>query len=179
MHQARQGDAARLESGAAAGAAFDRAAMLELNLERQIAAIRASDAKITLLVPTSTAMVGILAAQLRFSHLTPLDTLWVVACTLPLLAAYGLMAMAVIPRFRASGPPSLLFFGGIAGRRPEEARDNLLTMTPGDYLADLARECHTSATIAGLKYRLVRHAYMAFFVAMPFWALAIYLLNRP
>lgn len=178
MLQATQRDTSAAVPIETRTAGFDRAEMLERNLARQIEAIRASDAKVTLLVPTSTAMVGILAAQLRLSNLGLATVLYVIASTLPLVAAYALTAMAVIPRLHGGGSRSLLFFGGLAGRRSEEAGDGLLAMTPEAYLADLARECHASAAIARTKYRLVRHAYLAFFIAMPFWALAIYLLNR-
>jgi hypothetical protein len=44
---------------------FNRAAMLEQNLQRQAEAIRASNAKITLLGPITTAMPGVLAASAR------------------------------------------------------------------------------------------------------------------
>ena len=44
---------------------FDRARALEENLARQIEAIRASDVKITLLVPTCTAMIGVVISSRR------------------------------------------------------------------------------------------------------------------
>ena len=101
----------------------DHREMLEANLARQIESIRASDAKITLLVPTTTAMLGILAALLRDHQLGPMSMLYVLLSTLPLLLAYGLMAMAVIPRLRGHPQPSLLFFGDLAARDLAGARD--------------------------------------------------------
>lgn len=158
---------------------FDRARMLERNLDRQLEAIRASDAKITLLVPTSTAMMGVLAALLRVSQLGTLPTAYVAISTLPLIVTYALMALAIIPRFRNRASRSLLFFGGIAGRTIAESRNELLALGHEAYLADLADQCHSTAAIARTKYRHVRNAYLAFFIALPFWAFAIYLLNRP
>jgi hypothetical protein len=157
----------------------DRRGLLEANLARQIEAIRASDAKIFLLVPTTTAMLGILAALLRIAHFTQGSALYVIFSTLPLITAYALMAIAIIPRFRGDPASSLLFFGGLADRPPAEARDALLTLDAPTYLADLAQQCHITATIARTKYRHVRNAYVAFLVALPFWATAIYLLTRP
>ena len=65
----------------------DRREILEANLARQIEAIRASDAKITLLVPTTTAMLGILAALFRIAHLAPGASVFVAVSTLPLISA--------------------------------------------------------------------------------------------
>lgn len=158
---------------------FDRARMLERNLDRQLDAIRASDAKITLLVPTTTAMIGIMAALLRLSNGDGLPLAHAALSTLPLVAAYALMAFAIVPRFRTGQSPSLLFFGGLAARGPGAARDALLAMDADGYLADLAEQCHATATIARTKYRHVRNAYVAFFVALPFWTYAIYALTRP
>ena len=157
----------------------DRREFLEANLARQIEAIRASDAKITLLVPTTTAMLGILAALFRIAHLAPNASLLVAASTLPLIAAYALMAVAIIPRFRGNRSTSLLFFGGLSQRTPAEAQEALLAMDASAYLRDLAEQCQVTAGIAETKYRHVRNAYIAFLIALPFWALAIFCLTRP
>ena len=157
----------------------DRREILEANLARQIEAIRASDAKITLLVPTTTAMLGILAALFRIAHLAPHATLFVAISTLPLMLAYALMAVAIIPRFRGGQSSSVLFFGGLAQRSTTEARQALLALDGPAYLADLAEQCHATAGIAETKYRHVRNAYIAFLVALPFWALTIFFLTRP
>ena len=157
----------------------DRRELLEANLARQIEAIRASDAKITLLVPTTTAMLGILAALFRIAHLAHYASVFVAVSTIPLIVAYALMAIAVIPRFRGDRSSSILFFGGLAGRPRSEARAALLAIDAPAYLADLADQCHVTAGIAATKYRHVRNAYIAFLVALPFWALAIFFLTRP
>ena len=157
----------------------DRREMLEANLARQVEAIRASDAKITLLVPTTTAMLGILAALFRLAPLTPHASVFVAISTLPLILAYALMAIAIIPRFRGGRSPSLLFFGGLSHRTPAEAREALLAVDGPAYLADLAGQCQVTAEIAHTKYRHVRNAYIAFLVALPFWTLAIFFLTRP
>jgi hypothetical protein len=157
----------------------DRREILEANLARQNEAIRASDAKITLLVPTTTAMLGILAALFRLAPLTPNASILVALSTLPLILAYALMAIAIIPRFRGGSAPSLLFFGGLSHRTPAEARDALLAIDAPGYLADLAEQCQVTAEIAHTKYRHVRNAYIAFLIALPFWTLAIFFLTRP
>ncbi|HPG21836.1 MAG TPA: DUF5706 domain-containing protein [Amaricoccus sp.] len=141
---------------------FDRARALEENLGRQIEAIRASDVKITLLVPTCTAMIGVVAALLRGADLGALPTAYVLLSTLPIVTAYAFMAMSVIPRLRGRRSDSLVFFGGIAALDAAEFRARALALTPEAYLADLAEQCHAAAGIARTKYRHGRHAYLAF-----------------
>lgn len=151
--------------------------MLENNLQRQTEAIRAADLKIALLVPTTTAMLGVLAAMLRDKALDPQQLAVVCLCAAPLLVAFALMAAGVIPRLRFTPSRSLLFFGDLAAHKAAEAQTALLTVTPQAYLTDLAAQCHTTASIAGVKHRSVRRAYLAFLAALPFWLVAIWVLN--
>ena len=152
--------------------------LLEANLARQIEAIRAADVKIALLVPTTTAMLGVLAALLRNArHIEAAQMAVVCLSAAPLLVAFAMMATGVIPRLRDSGSSSLLFFGGIATRQPEAARDAMLSLSPQAYLADLAGQCTVTAGIARTKHQHVRRAYLAFFLALPFWLVAVYVLN--
>ncbi len=156
---------------------FDtRRALLEANLARQIEATRASDAKLVLLVPTTTAMAGVLAALLRGNAVEGLPALYVGLSTLPILCAYFFMGLTLIPRLRRNSR-SLLFFGGVAGRDVAGYRADLAALSPQAYLDELAEQCHITASIALRKYRHVRNAYLAFFASLPLWALAIFLLN--
>jgi hypothetical protein len=156
---------------------FDPTRALEQNLERQLDAIRASDAKITLLVPTTTAMAGVLAALFRGSGVEGLPALYVAISTLPVLTTYFFMAMALIPRVRKDSGRSILFFGDVSARTLADFRSDVAGLSSAAYLDDLAEQCHVTAGIARSKYRHVRNAYLAFFTALPFWALAIYVLN--
>jgi hypothetical protein len=151
--------------------------ILETNLHRQSEAIRSADIKIALLVPTTTVMLGVMAALLRDQEVAPLQLLVASFCLVPLLLAFVLMASGVMPRLRGSPSPSLLFFGDLSAKGAGAARDALLTLTPQAYLADLAAQCHTTASIAQTKYRLVRRAYLAFLVALPFWLVGIWVLG--
>lgn len=155
----------------------DRRMMLETNLARQIEAIRASDAKIVLLVPTMTAMVGVLAALIRGQAATGTPVLYVALSTAPILVAYLFMALTLVPRMRHDDRPSLLYFRAISKLDPQAYRARLADLTPEAYLTDLADQCHATAGIARTKYRHVRNAYLAFFVALPFWAFAVYLIG--
>ena len=155
----------------------DRRMMLETNLARQIEAIRASDAKIVLLVPTMTAMVGVLAALIRGQAAAHAPVLYLGLCSVPILVAYFFMALTLVPRMRHDDRPSLLYFRAISRLDAQVYRARLADLTPEAYLDDLAEQCHSTAGIARTKYRHVRNAYLAFFVALPFWAFAVYLIG--
>jgi hypothetical protein len=151
--------------------------ILEKNLNRQIEAIRASDVKITFLVPTMTGMLGFLAASVSRAPPGVLAALHALLGTAPLLLAYVFLALTVIPRMK-SDSRSKVFFGGISRQSPETYSEAMRCLSLADYVAELARECHATAGIARSKYRHVRNAYLAFFVSLPFWAGSIFLLNR-
>jgi hypothetical protein len=151
--------------------------ILEINVARQIEAIRAADIKIALLVPTTTAMLGVLAAMLRDQPNDPLHLVSAGLCSLPLFAAFGLMATGVFPRLRRTGKKSLLYFGDISARGAAEAEAELISLTPDAYLGDLAAQCHVNACIARTKHQCVRRAYLAFLMALPFWLVTIWILN--
>jgi succinate dehydrogenase/fumarate reductase flavoprotein subunit len=151
--------------------------MLEANLARQIEAIRAADIKIALLVPTTTAMMGVLAALLRDWVPGRGETVWVVLTVLPLFFAFAMMAAGVIPRLRGNPSRSLLFFGDLSAHGAAEAQSALLSVSPQAYLADLAAQCHATASIARTKHQTVRRAYLAFLLALPFWLGTIWVLN--
>ncbi|WP_424931392.1 Pycsar system effector family protein [Amaricoccus macauensis] len=155
----------------------ETARLLEENLERQLAAIRASDAKITLLVPTTTAMAGILGAMFRGSGVEGLPALYLVLSAVPVILTYFFMAMALVPRVRKDSGTSILFFGDVSNRSLEEFRAVVSGLTPTSYVEDLTEQCYVTSGIARSKYRHVRRAYLAFFSALPFWALAIYVLS--
>lgn len=155
----------------------ERARLLEENLDRQLAAIRASDAKITLLVPTTTAMAGILGAMFRGSGVEGLPALYLVLSTVPVILTYFFMAMALIPRVSKSGGASILFFGDVSNRSLDQYRSDISGLTQDAYVEDLTGQCHVTSRIARSKYGHVRRAYLAFFTALPFWALAIYVLS--
>jgi hypothetical protein len=165
------------DAGLATFAFRDRREVLEANLDRQIEAIRAADIKIALLVPTTTAMLGVLAALLRNAALGPDGLVWVGLTVAPLLFAFAMMATGVIPRLRGNPARSLLFFGDLAGLKADAAQAALMSLGPQAYLADLAAQCHATAGIAQAKHLSVRRAYLAFLTALPFWLIAVYALS--
>jgi Family of unknown function (DUF5706) len=123
-------------------------------------------------------MLGFLAANLnRVAPGSPTVAYALLSAT-PLIFAYAFLALTVIPRMK-SNSRSLFFFGGISRVSPEAYSEAVRGLTRSAYVEELAGQCHATAMIARTKYRHVRNAYVAFFVALPFWATAIFLVNRP
>jgi hypothetical protein len=172
----------RLQTGEPTPAVADdpirRIDVLEKNLARQIEAIRFSDAKITILAPTLTAMLGFLAATVPRAAPGVPAAKYALMGVVPLVLAYVFLALTVIPRI-SSGSRSRLFFGGIRHHTPDGYVEAMARMTTAEYIDELARDCHATAVIARRKNLHVRNAYLAFFVSLPFWAAAIFLLNGP
>lgn len=155
---------------------FDRHDLLERNLDRQIAWIRTSDAKISLLLPVNTAMAAILAAHLAQANLTAVHWLFAIAASLPCALSFVAAIRSVMPQTRAPGR-SLIYFHDVAHHSPDEYRDRVHALTADEHLKDLASQIHLSARFASDKIRHARNAYLALFVAVPFWLIALYLLR--
>jgi hypothetical protein len=156
---------------------IDHVDILEKNLARQIEAVRASDTKIALLIPAETIMLGVIAAMFRVAEPGPLTSLYVAFSTVPLILSYASAALSAFPRLRSSAG-SLLFFGSIAARSPDNYLAAIRALDGEAYVADLAEQCGTVARIAAAKYGHARNAYLTFNAALPFWAFAVYLLSR-
>lgn len=157
---------------------FDRTALLERNLDRQIAWTRASDAKLALVLPINSAMLGVLAAQLAQAQATAGPHHWALAlaASVPALVSFFSAVMAALPRTRTR-TESCIHFTGVAEHAPERFHDRMRDLTEEEHFEHLAAEVHASARIAREKMIHARRAYYALFIALPFWVAAIYLLN--
>lgn len=156
---------------------FDRTALLERNLDRQIAWTRASDSKLAMVLPINSAMLGVLAAQLAQAQVKGLHH-WAlaVAASIPALVSFFSAILAALPRTRTR-TESCIHFTGVAEHEPGRFHDRMRDLTEEQHFEHLAAEVHTSARIAREKMIHARRAYYALFIALPFWVAAIYLLN--
>ena len=103
-----------LRGGPAALDALDRVDLLEKNLGRQIEAIRASDIKITFLVPTLTGMLGFLAANVTRAAPGSPTVAYTLLSAAPLVLAYAFLALTVIPGRRRTADPTSFSAGSRA-----------------------------------------------------------------
>jgi hypothetical protein len=150
-------------------------AILDKTLDRMLYWIAAADNKVAPVLAIDTAMLGVLAA------IAPKPGAWTLlsgtatAITMMLLfTSLGLLFFASFPR--TVGPKgSLVFFGGITERDQESFVTEMSNLPASRYRDDLAIQCYRNAEIAGQKYRFVRLAMTALFLAIIPWILAVYL----
>lgn len=150
---------------------------LETSLNRQLKWIKAADSKIPSIFAFDTAMLGILAALL------PNVTNWyfcmmlltVVTVTLLILSLL-FIAVAVFPR---TGCPqkSLIYCGSIADNSADSYLQNVISLDQNNYMEDLSVQTHRNAEIAKTKFKWIKHAMQALFVASPLWLILIYIIH--
>ena len=155
---------------------MDKIDFLEKNLGRQLAWIQASDTRLALVLPLSTAMLGTLGILAPAANSWPLcsEVITVFAVVLLSLSIF-FCACASFPR--TDGPKrSMIFFGRIATQKIDQFRDSVASLSDEEYIEDLTKQCHINAQVAMIKYIWVKRSLASLFWATPPWALAVYLL---
>jgi hypothetical protein len=155
-----------------------RIAFLEASLARLLQWIGAAEARITVILGIDTAMLGTLAA------FAPSPKLWTTAAVVcGAIAVFSLVlslifvALASFPR--TTGPKqSIIYFDGITSRDSDQYLALVRSVTTGEYIEDLVRQCHRNAQIASAKFEWVRRGFLGLFIAIMPWALAIFLLYQ-
>lgn len=155
----------------------DRTRFLEENLARQLAWIVAAESKVPFVFTADTVMLGLLAT------LSPSAACyWSTgpAILASIAAALGLaslvcLSLASFPKTRGS-KNSIIYFGGIAKRNATQYEEAVRNTSSESYLKDLSSQCHRNAEIASLKYKWIKRALVALYLAVGPWALTLYLL---
>jgi hypothetical protein len=146
---------------------------LEISLGRQLSWIAATESRIALIVPLSTALFGTVAIKYSSFSSAPC---WIQVgswIALILLSTAVLCAsIAIFPRTK--GPKaSLIFFGGIASQ-PSESFFGILENTSEDaFRKDLAEQIHINARIAATKYSWIRRSMISMLLALLPWSLSV------
>ncbi|MBB4122568.1 Pycsar system effector family protein [Martelella radicis] len=146
---------------------------LEISLGRQLSWIAATESRIALIVPLSTALFGTVAIKYSSISSAPCWVQLVSWIALILLSTAVLCAsIAIFPRTKGS-KASLIFFGGIASQ-PSESFFGILENTSEDALRkDLAEQIHINASIAATKYSWIRRSMMSMLLALLPWSLSV------
>jgi hypothetical protein len=155
----------------------ERIRLLEGNLDRQLAWIRAADGRSALAFALNTGMLGVLAAvspkQAFSSDLAPA----IFAAFAVAFALASLVCVALVSFPRVKGPRgSVVFFGGISQRNAGQFKEAVTALSDENYIEDLANQCHRNAEIATAKFKWVQIAFGCLFLSVPFWCLAVFLL---
>lgn len=146
-------------------------------LSLQLKWIAAADAKVPQVFAIDVAMLGVLVA------LAPAPSKWnwglgffAGTAFFSLGCSVFFLALATFPRL--TGPPgSLHYFGGITALREVEYIDKMRSSTPDLLTEDMYRQVYRNAQIAGEKFYFVWWAMVCAFGSLPFWLIALWLIN--
>jgi hypothetical protein len=155
---------------------MDKIDYLEKELARLLDWIKTADARISLILPLTTAMFGAIAA------LTPVYSMWTWCIGLSvsisiLLLASSLISISIALFPRTNGPVnSMIFFGGIQTRTLEQFRDEVDGFDGNKYKSDLINQCFINAKIANIKFKWVKKSLIFLLLASIPWFYTIYVL---
>lgn len=151
---------------------------LEETISRLLQWIAAAEARISVVLGLDTAMLGAIAV------FAPTPKMWSTSAVA--FAAIAVTALALSLTFlaaasfpRTNGPKqSLIYFGGIAERDPDQFLSEIKTLTADKYIDDLSRQCHRNAQIALTKFSWIKRAKIALFFGIAPWAIALFVLYQ-
>lgn len=149
---------------------MDSFATINATLERNLAWVRAADAKVPPIFAVDAAMFGLLG--LRLPHLETMSPFIVVLWGLAAATLLGsLVCLGLVAFPRLAGPKDSVVFFGTAARMEETAYiQRLMTSPPSENLLhDIARQAFRNAEIAAEKYDYLRLAMIGLFASIPFW----------
>lgn len=121
-------------------------------------------------------MLGLLAA------VAPEKGNWTISAAIfssvaTLLLALSIIFCALSAFPRTKGPRgSNIYCDGIASKDVDQYLKEIKSLTDDSYNADLVRQCHVNATIASTKFKWIKFALGAVFVAAAPWVISVYLL---
>lgn len=151
--------------------------ILETNLARQLGWVQAADGRVSLVLPLSTAMLGLIAALVPKDicqwEVLPISFAVLSSCLLILSLIF--VVFASFPR--TTGPEgSLIFFAGISSNSLSEYKDKIQSLTEDGYINDLVEQSHRNAEIVTKKYYWVKKSLTCIFLSLPLWLVSIFLL---
>lgn len=146
---------------------------LETSLGRQLSWIAATESRIALIVPLSTALFGTVAIKYSSFSTAPCWVQVISWTALTLLSAAIVFAsIAIFPRTK--GPEaSSIFFGGIASQPPEGFFGIIEGASEEAYRKDLIEQIHLNARIAATKFSWIRRSMISMMLALLPWSLSV------
>lgn len=145
---------------------FDEIDFLEKNLDRQIGFVRASESRVSFMLPALSLTLGIWLfgfqnADTGNAFVVLLGTLSLVGF---IVACYFVWA-SMYPN--TQGPKtSQIFFGSISSRPLKEFSEEISQLDEAQYKADLISQIHVNAKIATSKFSSVKYAMIFWYVSL-------------
>ena len=156
----------------------DKIQCLEKNLARQLEWIRAADAKIAPVIFITTSLLGASVAFLsKMPEFSWLTVELAAICIGALIYTLFCMVMVNFPRITRYDE-SAIFFEGVKATDYAGFEKKITAMTLETYLQDLTATCYDNAIIASSKFRYVKRAMIALFIAIIPWMALVYNIFR-
>lgn len=153
---------------------YDLVQSLEKNLDRQIGFVRASEAKLSILIPAISISFALCVAILKAS-----DTGNIYSIIFGLIS-FGMVFWSFICTYlamfpRTNGPnDSLIYFGSIAEKPEGFLNDDFNSMGEDRYKKELINQIYMNSKIANLKYKYFQQALKIwYFSLMPTLVFAV------
>jgi hypothetical protein len=144
-------------------------------LDRLLDWVGRSDTKFSIVLGVGTGMLGFLATSAPHRPGSAAMGSAIVAVVL-LVLSLTFVYRGLYPRTK--GPQgSLAYFGSIAGKERGELKGSFRGRSAEEHLDDVLDQVHRNSEIVDLKFRALRWAYRSLLAAVPFWAVALYLLG--
>ena len=145
---------------------FDRLAVLEANLERQIGFVRASESRIKFLLTSLSISTTVWLTG--FLVVTPTNLIALVCGFAALVgnAISGYHVWSTLFPKVTNSKDSLLFFGGIITRPFEKFQRQICEMDEETYLEDICWQIYRNSQVAAEKFRHIE-------LAMMFWIVSL------
>ena len=155
----------------------ERVTFLETTLTRQLHWIDVADSKVTFGFAVNTTMLGVLAVMAPASPADWSTAAAIVASFAFTLEVAALLFLSFASFPRTHGPKgSLLFFGGITQRSPDQYKEAVQSLSVEAYITDLTAQCHRNAEIAAQKFAWVQRALICVYLSVLPWGLSIWFL---
>jgi len=145
-------------------------------LSYQLESIKAADSKVPPLFAINITMLGVIVALTKTQVCwSPFLIVIALFTCLLLLTSIATLALAMFPRL--DGPKaSNIYFDSIRKKTQVEFMAEVKSLTTEDYQDDTLSQSHRNAEIAREKFMFVKASYIATFLSVPVWLIAIYLL---
>ncbi|TNE65831.1 MAG: hypothetical protein EP335_04495 [Alphaproteobacteria bacterium] len=152
--------------------------VLEKALARHLEWIRAADTKLSLLLPVETAMFGAIAIKIpeTINKVSWCQWLIIGFSVALLLSSLACTALSFFPRTDGPSGRSYIYFGIVASGTFSEFKQDVEEISRESYEEDLVKQCYANASIAKVKFALMRRSTFLTITAFPFWVIALFLL---
>lgn len=131
------------------------------------------DSRASMLFAANSAILGVLAACVRFDNLSNWGLLVPAGlATASLIYSYGCLYLCAFPNTKG-GNGSNVFFGSIAKKTESAFVDEFRKLDEAEWFRDLAAQVWRNSEILCIKYKFLKHSMVGTMLGLIPWAITI------